>query len=142
MGYSTKPGSAALPKPHSTPSPSLADFGGAFANTGGAVGDTQVVAQGPNLISWIGTSADAYTAESLDIQDRAVQLQGVLATIDGELESYGEIFQTLADTTIPNYQEQWDEAITTHDENVEATRGEMETARAQPPPDETFDDSS
>lgn len=142
MGYSTKPGSAALPKPHSTPSPSLADFGGAFANTGGAVGDTQVVAQGPNLISWIGTSADAYTAESLDIQDRAVQLQGVLATIDGELESYGEIFQTLADTTIPNYQEQWDEAITTHDENVEATRGEMETARAQTPPDETFDDSS
>lgn len=142
MGYSRKPGSAALPKPHSTPSPSLAEFGGAFENTGGAVGDTQVVAQGPNLINWIGSSADAYTAESLDIQDRAVRLQGILTTISAELRGYGEVFQALADTTIPDYQQQWDEAISTHDENVEATKAEREAARAQTPPDQTFDDSS
>jgi len=142
MAPSTKPGSAALPKPQITPSPSPAEFGGAFTHTGGAIGETQVVAHGPKLINWIGASADAYTAESLDIHERAVQLQDVLTTIDDELTSYSETFHTLSDTTIPDYQEQWDEAITTHDENVEATRLEMETARSATPPSDTFDDSS
>lgn len=142
MGYSRMSGSAALPKPTNTPSPTVSDFGGSFENIGGAYGETQVVAHGPNLINWIGQSADAYTHESLDIQSAAMAVQEVLGTISGEYGTYHETFQRLVDVTIPDYQQQWDQAIETHDENVETTEAEMASARAATPPDVVFDDSS
>ena len=79
---------------------------------------------GPQIQSWLGEAAEAYSQESLDIQSKAVSLQGILSDISTQVSNYGETYQTLVDTTIPDYQQQWDDAITTHDENVEATEAE------------------
>ncbi|MGO1472302.1 MAG: hypothetical protein ACTHV1_07145 [Flaviflexus sp.] len=142
MGYSRKSGTAALPLPQTSPSPAVSDFSSSFTNVGGAIGETQVVAMGPQIQSWLGEAAEAYSQESLDIQSKAVSLQGILSDISTQVSNYGETYQTLVDTTIPDYQQQWDDAITTHDENVEATEAEMETARQNTPEGETFDASS
>lgn len=142
MGYSRKSGTAALPLPQTSPSPAVSDFSSSFTNVGGAIGETQVVAMGPQIESWLGQAASAYAHESLDIQAQAISLQGILSDISTQVSNYGETYQTLVDTTIPDYQQQWDDAIITHDENVEATEAEMETARQNTPEGETFDDSS
>ena len=140
--FSRATGAVALPKPLSTPSPTLPDFASSLGNIGGAVGETQVVSKGSNLQSWFGQAASAYSAESVGIQQKAIELQAVLVACEGQISSYGEVFQPLLDTTIPDYQQQWDAALRTRDENVANTRAELNSARAEAFDGEEFDDST
>lgn len=141
-GFSRKSGSTALPQPSSSPSPTLSDFAQSMGNIGGAVGETQVVAKGRDLVTWLGEAAEAYSGESKDIQSSAIKLQRALATIKSELSSYGHSYQALVGTLIPDYQGQWDEAIELHDKNVEKTEGERKSAFEKAYPQGNIDESS
>ncbi|WP_054953329.1 hypothetical protein [Flaviflexus massiliensis] len=139
MSYSTKSGSAALPLP--TQSTSVTEFAGALDNVASALMETSIAQQGGAIDVWTGSAAAAYSSEANVVQSRIGDAEAALNNAATAINDYQSAYDTLVGTTIPDYQQQWDEARRVHDENVESYEEQKAAAIARAEPGVTVDTS-